>query len=141
MDGGEEIALGLVVTSGDGTKLLEPGEEILDQMARLEQVAIVVAGDLAIGLGRDDGDLAGRCEWFENAFLGVERLVADQRVGLHVGQQMVGAGQIMRFATGQMETNGVAQGIDQRMDFGAQSTARAADRLILAGFFCAPALC
>ena len=36
VDGGEEIALGLVIAGGDGAELLEPGEEVLDQMAHLE---------------------------------------------------------------------------------------------------------
>src|SRR3954465_13889734 len=76
MDGGEEIALGFVVTSGDGPKLLEPGEEVLDQMACLEQVPIIVAADLPVCLWWDHGDLAGRAEWFDNACLGVERLVS-----------------------------------------------------------------
>ena len=40
---GEEVAGGLVIAGGDGTELLEPGEEILDQMARFVEVAIVGA--------------------------------------------------------------------------------------------------
>jgi hypothetical protein len=35
----------------------------------------------------------------------------------------------------------IAQGIDQRMDFGAQSALATPDRLVLAVFFWAPALC
>jgi hypothetical protein len=47
----------------------------------------------------------------------------------------------VRLAAGQGEANRIAECIDQRVDFGAQSAARAADRLVLAGFFWAPALC
>ncbi len=32
MDGGEEVARGLVVAGGDGTELLEFGEEVLDEV-------------------------------------------------------------------------------------------------------------
>ena len=35
IDGSEEVAGGLVIAGGDGAELLEPGEEVLDQMARL----------------------------------------------------------------------------------------------------------
>ncbi len=54
---------------------------------------------------------------------------------------MIGAGQVMRLAAGQEEADRVAERIDQGMDFGAQSAARAPDRLVVAGFFWAPALC
>jgi hypothetical protein len=47
----------------------------------------------------------------------------------------------MGFATGQMETNRIAQRINQGMDFSAQSTARPPDRLVRTVFFWAPALC
>jgi hypothetical protein len=49
--------------------------------------------------------------------------------------------QVVRFAAGQEEADRVAQRVDQGVDLGAQSAARAPDRLILAGFFWAPALC
>jgi hypothetical protein len=54
---------------------------------------------------------------------------------------MVGAEEVMRLAAGQEEADRVAECIHQGMDLGAQSAARAADRLVLAGFFWAPALC
>ena len=43
MDGGEEVAGGLVIAGGDGTELLEFGEEVLDQVARLIEVSVIVA--------------------------------------------------------------------------------------------------
>ena len=54
---------------------------------------------------------------------------------------MVGANQVVNLAAGQMKADGIAQGIGQGMDLGAQTTTRAADRLVLAEFFFAPALC
>jgi hypothetical protein len=47
----------------------------------------------------------------------------------------------MRLTASQEEADGVAQRIDHGVDLGAQSAARLADRLVLFGFFCAPALC
>jgi hypothetical protein len=44
-------------------------------------------------------------------------------------------------AAGQEEADRVAQRVDQGVDLGAQSAARASDRLVLIGFFWAPALC
>ena len=67
--------------------------------------------------------------------------VGDQGVGLHGGLKMIGTDQIMRLTAGQEEADRIAKSVDQGMDLGAQSAARAADRLVLAGFFCAPALC
>jgi hypothetical protein len=71
----------------------------------------------------------------DDPLVGVERLVSDQRVGLHRGQQVVGADEIMRLSAGQEEVDGVAERVGQSMDFDAQSTARSPNRLVLAGFF------
>jgi hypothetical protein len=49
--------------------------------------------------------------------------------------------EVVRFAAGQEEAERVAERVDQCMDLGTQSAARAPDRLVLAGFFFAPALC
>ena len=141
MNGGQEVAGSLVVARGDGAELLEFGEEILDQVARLEQVSVIVAAHFPVGLGRDHHGLAGGEERIDDPLLGIERLVGDQRLGLHRWQELVGADEIVRLAAGQGEANRIAERIDQRVDFGAQSAARAADRLVLAGFFWAPALC
>jgi hypothetical protein len=48
---------------------------------------------------------------------------------------------VVRFTAGQEKAERVAERIDQCMDLGAQSAARTPDRLVLAGFFWAPALC
>jgi hypothetical protein len=54
---------------------------------------------------------------------------------------MVGADEIMCLAAGEMEADRIADRIDQSMDFGAQPAAGAADGLVFAIFFWAPALC
>jgi hypothetical protein len=141
MDGGEEVTRGLVVTRGDGTKLLEFGKEILNEVTRHIEVAVVVAEQAAVCLGRDHRGLAGGGERRDDPLIGVERLVSDQRVGLHRGQQVVGTDQVMRLSAGQEEVDRIAERIGQDVNFGAQSTARSPDRLVLAGFFSAPVLC
>ena len=50
------------------------------------------------------------------------------------------ASKIMSLAWREHQRDGIAQGIDERVNFGGQSTARSADRL-RAVFFRAPALC
>jgi hypothetical protein len=47
----------------------------------------------------------------------------------------------MSLAPAQDESGRIPQRINQSMDFGAQSAAGSADRLVLTGFFFAPALC
>jgi hypothetical protein len=48
---------------------------------------------------------------------------------------------VVCLAAGQEEAERIAERIDQCMDLGTQSAARSPDRLVLAGFFLAPALC
>ena len=108
---------------------------------RLVDVLVVVARQSPVCLGRDHRRFAGRSQRRDDPLVGIERFVGDQRVGLHRGQEVVGADQIMRLSAGQEEVDRVAERIDQGVDFGAQPPARSADRLVLAGFFWAPALC
>ena len=72
--------------------------------------------------------------------VGVVSLVPDQRLRLDIVKQRPRAGQIVSLAWREPQRNGVAKGIDERMDFGGQSAAGSTDRLF-AVFFRAPALC
>ena len=121
--------------------MLEFGKEVLDQVTVSVEVAIVAASNPAIGFGGDHGPLSSRRQRLDNPSVGIECLVGDQRVGLHDGEQVVGSDQIMHLPARQEEAHGIAQRVDHRVDLGAQSAARAADRLVCAGFFWAPALC
>ena len=122
-------------------KLLDLGEEVLDQMARRIKLSVIVARRGPVGSRRDHRGLTGGCQRLKYPRVGVERLVGDQRIGLHRGQQVVGPLQVVRLAAGQEEVDRVAQRVDQGVDLGAQAAARAPDGLVLAGFFWAPALC
>jgi hypothetical protein len=59
----------------------------------------------------------------DDPFVGFESFVGDQRIGLHVWQEFVRAHEIVGLATGQVKTNRVAERINQRVNFGAQSAA------------------
>lgn len=141
VNGGAEVSGGFVISGSDGSELLELFEEVLDEVACLVEVTVEGTIDLAMGSAGNDDRLSGGEEGIDDPLIGIEPLVGDQRIGLHVGQQMVGADQVVDLTASQEEADGVAEGIHQGMDLGAQSTARAADRLVLPGFFWAPALC
>ena len=141
LDGSQEVPRGLLVAGGDRAKLLDLGEEVLDQMTCRIKLSVIVAWQGPVGPRRDHRGLTGGGKRLKDARVGVERLVGDQRVGLHRGQQVVGPNQVVCLATGQKEADRVAKRVDQGVDLGAQSAARSPDRLVLTSFFWAPALC
>jgi hypothetical protein len=69
------------------------------------------------------GGITGSSQRLRHSFVGVERSVGDQRIGLHGGQEVVGTDQVVRLAVGQEEVERIADRIDQRMDLGAQPAA------------------
>ena len=127
LDSGQKVPRSLLVAGGDCPKLLKPGEEILDQMARAIKLPVIVARRGSVGR-------SGR-RWLEDPFIGVERLVGDQRISRHGGQQVVRTQEVVCLAAGQEQADRVAQRVGQGMDLGARPAARAPDRLVLAGFF------
>ncbi len=138
---GEEVPCGFIVTGGDCTILLEFGEEILDQVTGRVEMAIECPGLLPVGLGWDHHGLSGCGQRLDHALVGIEGLVGDERIGCEVGQEFVGTDEIVGLSAGQTKTGWITERIGQCVDFGAQSAARSPDRLVLADFFWAPALC
>src|SRR6476659_4643025 len=110
-------------------------------MARGIKLLVIVARRGPVGSRRDHRGFAGGGQWRKDASIGVERLVGDQRIGLHRGQQVVRPLQVVCLAAGQEEVDRVAQRVDQGVDLGAQSAALAPDCVVLTSFFWAPALC
>ncbi|PPQ31695.1 hypothetical protein [Rhodopila globiformis] len=58
------------------------------------------------------------------------RLVGNQRLGLQVGQRVIGTGEVMRLASARMNDARVAERIDEGVELGAQAAARAAGGLV-----------
>ena len=83
------------------------GEEVLDQMARGIKLLVIVARRGPVGSRRDHRGLARGGQWRKDASIGVERLVGDQRIGLHRGQQVVRPLQVVCLAAGQEEVDDV----------------------------------
>ena len=139
MDAGKKISGQLVVAGGDRARMLEFAEEALDQIALAIEGKIAGQRRGATGVRRNHrGDLPVGQEFDES--VGVIRLVANQSRGIGIGEQWLGAGEIVGLSWREHQLDGIAQCIDERVNFGAQSTARSADRLF-AVFFRAPALC
>jgi len=101
---------------------------------------VVVAWRGPVGSWRDHRGFARGRQRLKDPLVGVERLVGDQRIGFHHGQQVVCADQVVCLTAGQEEADWVAQRVDQGVNLGAQSAARVPDRLVLSGFMDGPPL-
>ncbi len=141
VNAGQEASCCLVVAGGNGPELLELGEKVLDQMPGLVEVFVEGARRLAAFAGWDDRRLAGVSQRLEYPLVGIERFVGDERLGLKVGQQGIGSGQIVLLTAGEMKAGRIAERIDGGVDLGGQPALAAADGLILAQFLGAPAAC
>ena len=134
MNCGEEISGEFVVTRGDGAKVLEFVEEAFDEIAFAVEREVAIARGLAIGLrGNHGGDLAP-VESVDQR-ISVISLVADQSLRIDVFDQRRCASQIVRLPGREHQLDGVAKGIDERMDFGREPTAGATQTSISTPLF------
>ena len=139
MGSGEKISGKFVVACGDGAKVLEFIEEALDEIAFAVEREVAIPRDLAIGLWGDHGGDLPPGESVDQR-ISIVSLIADQGLWIDVIDQRLRASQIVGLPWREHQLDWVAQGIDERVDFGRQSAAGSADRLS-AVFFRAPALC
>ncbi len=139
MNSGKEIPGKFVVARRDSAEVFELVEEALDEIAFAVERVVACTLDFAVGLWRDyRGDFAlGESV---DQRIGVVGLIGEQGAWISAVDQRLRAGQIVRLPRRKHQFDRIAQGIDQGMDFGRQSAAGSADRL-LAVFFRAPALC
>src|ERR1700752_3941115 len=137
----DEVSVSLVISGGYHSVLLELAVEVFHQVTRLVHFLVVRALDLSIAFGGNDELLSCREQRLDVALIGIESLVGQQSVGLHLGQKRVGTFQVMGLPGRQEEGQRIAKGIDHGMDFRAQSAFAAPDRLVFTVFFLAPALC
>ena len=119
--------------------MLEFVEEALDEVAFAIEREVAMPRRFAIGFwGNHRGDASLRERVRQR--IGVVSLVAKQGTRIDTVDQLLCASQIVGLPRRKHQFDRIAQGIDQRMDFGRQSSAGSADRLF-AVFFRAPALC
>ena len=83
IDGAEKVYGAFIIAGGDRAERFESGEEVLDQMPRLVQVFIVYAGDLSVGLGRDDDGFSRLLQWLDHPFIGIKGLIGNDRVRIN----------------------------------------------------------
>jgi hypothetical protein len=115
--------------------LLELAEEVLDEVAGLVGLLVVIALGFAVALWRDHRGFSCRVQRRDDALIGIKGFVGQQSAGRHLRQERIGALQIVGLTRRQKERERIAQRIDKRMDFGAQSAFAAPDRFVLARFF------
>jgi len=138
---GQEVPGGLIITCGDRTELLDPTEEVLDQMTSFIQFFVICSGALSVLFWWDHGGFSSRLKRLDHPLVGVVSFVREQRFRCHPGHQHIGPGQIVNLAGGQHDLKRIAQGVHQNVDFSAQTAFALPNRLIRPGFFWAPALC
>jgi hypothetical protein len=135
----EKISGELVVSCGDGAKVLEFIEEALDEIAFTIEREVAGPRRLAIGFRRDHRRDVSRGETIEER-VGIVCLIANQGLRISRLKQWFCASQIMSLPRREHQIDGIAESIDKDVNFGGQSAAGSADCL-LAVFFRAPALC
>ena len=84
-------------------------------------------GDLSLGEGLDEG-------------VGIVCLVCDERPWIGMLEQRLATGKVVVLSWGENELDGIAESINECVNFCTQSAAGSTDRL-RAVFFLAPALC
>ena len=139
LNAGEENLGELVVARGDGSEMLEHVEETLNEIAFAIEGEVARARGLSVGFGWDDWDDRSIVEGGDKG-VGVERLVGDQSAGIDGFDERFGASEIVILARAEHHFDGIAEGVDERVNLGGQSAARSADGLRTL-FFWAPALC
>ena len=122
MDSSEENFGELVVACGDGSKVFEFIEETLDEVAFAVEREIASPRRLAIGFWRDHRCDSSLRESVDQR-ISVVSLVTKQGIWISAGDQLLRARQIVGLPWREHQFDGIAQGIDERMDFGRQSAA------------------
>ncbi|HVB58069.1 MAG TPA: hypothetical protein VNE63_16810 [Candidatus Acidoferrales bacterium] len=77
INGGEEVAGGFVVAGDDGTELLQPGDEVFAQVARLVDFPVIRAGIPAIPAG--PSSVGQGCDRFHPTISRVQQSITHTR--------------------------------------------------------------
>ena len=64
---------GFAIQGGDGTELLQPGEEIFDRMASAVKFPVILSGVVAIGFRGNRRDLGRGGQRLEDTVVGILR--------------------------------------------------------------------
>lgn len=128
------------IARGDATKMFELIEAPFDQVARLVAMTVIVAGVLAVRARRNDGFGLLGLDPFDQG-VRVVAFVRDHRAGpRRLVEQCWGLADVGLLGPGEGKADGVAQRIDDAVDFGSKAAPRTSQSL-RAVFFLAPAAC
>jgi hypothetical protein len=122
VDRSGEAGVGLVVASGDPAELLEPLEEVFDQVTPFVHLGVVRDRRFAVRLRRNDGQGASFIERGAQGVL-VERLVGDESIKIDARYKRLDPDAVVPLARQQDEARQIAQRIDERDDLGRQPAA------------------
>src|SRR5450432_4374535 len=82
----EKVPGGLVIARRDGAELLDPAEEVFDQMACLVQRLVICSLGLAIAFRRDNSGFSSRLQRLDHPLISIVRLVRQQHGCFHLWQ-------------------------------------------------------
>jgi len=119
----------LLVARGDAPKMFELVEITLDQIACLITMTIIIARRVPVGSWRYDG-LRIACLNVLNQGVTVVALIPEHGLSIRCFiQQLSGLSNVRTLRSGQREANGVAERIDEAVDFGTESAPRTTQSL------------
>jgi len=140
MQKGVESVGEFVVSGCDTAELLETIEKSFDEVSRLVSMPVDFALGFSVAPWRDDGLGTGCLDGFDQS-VAVVAFVGDDCTGGYRLDQGRALRNVSDLAGGQNQSNGIAQGVDARMNLGRQPASRTTDRLIATVFLGAPAAC
>ena len=140
MDAREEVSSGLFVAGCDGAKVLDDAEETFDEVALAIERKVALARRLAICPRRNDGLDAADFEMLDEA-VAIIAFVGEEGCGFDFLGQDLGPRYVVNVSAGEAHRQWIARRIDDGVNLGRQSSARATDRFVRIPFFRAPALC
>ena len=134
MNGCEECVGEFIVSGGDRPEAFEFQEESLDEVTLAIEREVGFAWRDAIGFGRDHGGDSTFLERFDQG-VGIIGFVGEKSVRLDLIQQGFGLAEIGLLARSERHGDGIAERVDNDVDFGRQSAAGSADGLTGPLFF------
>ena len=117
LNAGKENLGKLVVAGGDGPEMFELVEEALDEIAFAVEGEVARARCFSVGFAWDDWGDRSMVEGGDEG-VGVEGLVGDQSAGVDGFDQRLGASQIVILARAEDHLDGIAEGVDERVNLG-----------------------
>src|SRR4249919_160430 len=130
MDHGGEALIGFIGAQRDAFELLEPAEEVLDQMPPFVHLRVDGERRCAARMLGDDDRGAARVEIGDDG-IAVEGLVGDQRVEGQSLDERRNADRVEALSRQQHKAHEIAERIGERQDFGGHAAFRAANGLAL----------